>query len=62
MDAKMKFLPYQFVAVISLTTAFFIGALLNTGADILKQQAQIDMLLSIPVSALSEVDTSEFTI
>ena len=56
----MKFLPYQFVAVISLTTAFFIGALLNIGADILKQQAQIDMLLSIPVSALSEIDTTKF--
>ena len=54
----MKLLPYQIVAVVSLMISFFIGAFMNVGADIIRQQAQADFIMSVPVSYLSKIDTS----
>jgi hypothetical protein len=60
---RFEYLPYQFVAIMSLAVAFFVGALLQGGADYLRdmayKQGQIDLVRRIPIDVLTTIDVKE---
>lgn len=52
-------MAYRVIALSSILGAFIFGALLHSGIQYVENGAKIEMLISLPISALKEIKVSD---